>query len=198
MAQQKKWFQSRSQFENFGLALASDTEAYVGHLRKARELTRQAVDTAVRADDKENGAIWEAIDAQREAAFGVPAEARRIAAAALKLDSTSRGVESEAALALAMSGDAAQAQSLSRDLGKRFPLDTQMQSIWLPAIIAQAALASGNPAAADCNPSSFPCRVRANSVRPEYLLPISCLCTRRVRSGGGARHNGRRRVSEDS
>ena len=42
--------------ENFGLALASDTEAYTGHLGKARELTKRAVDSAVRADNKENGA----------------------------------------------------------------------------------------------------------------------------------------------
>ena len=71
MAQQHKWFASSSQFENFGLSLASDTAAYAGHLDQARELTRQAVDAAVRADDKENGAIWEALDAQREAAYGL-------------------------------------------------------------------------------------------------------------------------------
>jgi hypothetical protein len=29
---------------------------------------------------------------------------------------------------------------LAQDLGKRFPLDTQMQSLWLPAIQAQLAL----------------------------------------------------------
>jgi hypothetical protein len=37
-------------------------------------------------------------------------------------------------------GDKARAESLARDLGKRFPLDTQMQSLWLPAIHAQLAL----------------------------------------------------------
>ena len=46
--------------ENFGLALASDTEAYGGHLAKARELTKRAVDSAIRADNKESGAIWQA------------------------------------------------------------------------------------------------------------------------------------------
>ncbi len=44
--------------ENFGLALASDTEAYAGHLRRARELTKRAVESAIRADSKETGAIW--------------------------------------------------------------------------------------------------------------------------------------------
>ena len=59
-----------SPIENFGLALASDTEAYAGHLGKARELTKRAVDSAIRADSKETGAIWQAIAAQREAAYG--------------------------------------------------------------------------------------------------------------------------------
>jgi hypothetical protein len=52
----------------------------------------------------------------------------------------SRGVESQTALAFGMAGDMARAESLAQDLGKRFPFDTQMQSLWLPAIQAQLAL----------------------------------------------------------
>jgi eukaryotic-like serine/threonine-protein kinase len=37
---------------------------------------------------------------------------------------TSEGVDVEAALAFAMAGDTARAESLAQDLGKRFPLDT--------------------------------------------------------------------------
>jgi hypothetical protein len=66
----------------------------------------------------------------------------------LKLAPASQGVESEAALAFAMAGDAAKAEPLAQDLGKRFPLDTQMQSLWLPAIQAQLALDKKDPAAA--------------------------------------------------
>ena len=47
-----------------------------------------------------------------------------------------------------MTGDDARAQSLAQDLNKRYPLDTQMQSLWLPAINAQLALNRKNPAAA--------------------------------------------------
>src|SRR5207253_11420266 len=61
---------------------------------------------------------------------------------------TSRGVESEAALAFAMAGDTTQAESLAQDLGKRFPLDTQIQSLWLPTIRAQMELDRRNPAVA--------------------------------------------------
>jgi hypothetical protein len=39
-----------------------------------------------------------------------------------------------------MAGDTARAESLAQDLEKRYPLDTQTQSLWLPAIQAQLAL----------------------------------------------------------
>jgi tetratricopeptide (TPR) repeat protein len=147
MAEQQQWFAGKPE-ENFGLALASDTEAYAGHAEKARELTKRAADSAIRADNKEEGAIWQAIAAQREAAYGNATEARQSAAEALKLAPASQGVEVEAALAFAMAGDTARAESLAQDLGKRFPLDTQMQSLWLPGIQAQVALNKKNPAAA--------------------------------------------------
>ena len=147
MAEQQQWFAGKAE-ENFGLALASDSEAYGGHVAKARELTKRAVDSAVRADSKETGAIWEANAALEQAAYGNGADARQAAAEALKLAPASQGAESEAALAFAMAGDTARAESLAQDLGKRFPLDTQMQSLWLPAIQAQLSLDRKNPTAA--------------------------------------------------
>ncbi len=148
MAEQQRWYASQPEHENLGLALASDTEAYAGHLRKARELTERAMDSAIRANSKGNAAIWQAISAQREAAFGNTMEARKLAADSLKLDPANPGAESEAALALAMAGDTARAESRAQDLEKRFPLDTQMQSLWLPTIRAQLMLDRNNPAAA--------------------------------------------------
>jgi serine/threonine protein kinase/tetratricopeptide (TPR) repeat protein len=148
MAEQDKWFAGRREYENFGLALASDTEAFAGHLSKARELTRRAVDSAIQVDRRETGAIWQAAAAQRDAAYGVVAEARRSAAGALKLAPASQGVEVEAALAFASAGEATRAESLAQDLRKRFPLDTQVQSLWLPAIQAQLELNHKNPVSA--------------------------------------------------
>ena len=147
MEELQHWFTGKPE-ENDGLALASDTEAYAGHLRKARELTQRAIDSAIRADSKETGAIWQGIAAQREAAFGNATDAKREAAQGLRLYPASRAVEVEATLAFAMVGDAARAEPLAQDLNKRFPLDTQMQSLWLPAIRAQLALNRNNPAAA--------------------------------------------------
>jgi serine/threonine protein kinase/Tfp pilus assembly protein PilF len=157
LAEQRQWFAARPDFENFGLALASDTLAYAGHLKEAKELTKQAADSAVRADNVENGAIYLTNSATLHAAYGNPAEARQLAAQALKMDSTSQGVETEAALAFAMAGDTARAESMARDLKKRFPLDTQVQSLWLPAIEGQLALDRGNLSLARevLNPSPF-------------------------------------------
>ena len=148
MTQQQQWFTSQPEDVDLGLALASDTEAYGGHLGKARELTKRAVEAAIREDNKENGAIWQANAALEEAAFGDAAEASQTAAEALKLAPASPGAEAEAALAFAVAGNTARAESLAQDLGKRFPLDTQMQSLWLPSIQAQLALDRRNPAAA--------------------------------------------------
>jgi serine/threonine protein kinase/tetratricopeptide (TPR) repeat protein len=145
MAEQLRWFAGKPDYDNIGLSLASDTEAYAGHLHKATELTKRSIDSAIRADSKETGATCQEIAAQREAAFGNPVGAKQEAAQGLKLYPASEGVEVEAALAFAMAGDAARAESLAQDLNKRFPLDTQMQSLWLPAIRAQLALNRRNP-----------------------------------------------------
>jgi tetratricopeptide (TPR) repeat protein len=148
MTQQQQWFAGKREYENSGLALASDTEGYGGRLAKALELTKRAVDSAIRADSKENGAVYLANAALEQAAYGNPAEARKSTAEALKLAPASQAVESEAALAFAMAGDTARAESLAQDLDKRFPLGTQMQSLWLPAIRAQLSLDRKNPPAA--------------------------------------------------
>ena len=180
MGEQAIWLEGKSDFENEGLGLESDTEAYSGRLFKARELTKRAVDSAVHSDNKEGGALWEGSAALREAAFGNASEARQDASDAMKLAPTSRGVQIEATLALAiigdvMQGDVARAETLAQDLAKRFPLDTQMQSLWLPAIRAQLALDRRNPAAAV---ALLPLGTRAARIEMgaiPFLSNVSCL-----------------------
>jgi eukaryotic-like serine/threonine-protein kinase len=140
MAEQQKAILSQPAYENAALSLASDTEAYAGHLIKARELTKRAVDSAVRADSKDTGGLWWQNAALREAAFGNKNEGERDAAEGIKLAPTDLGTTVEAALAFAMAGDTARADSLAADLNRRYPLYTQIQSLWLPAIHAQVAL----------------------------------------------------------
>jgi len=144
MADEQKWYTGRPE-ENSALSLASDTEAYSGRLNKARELTRRSVDSAIRADSEETGAIWHENAALREAAFGNLTEAKQAAAEGLKLVAASPSVGVEAALAYAMAADGAKAESLAEELSKRRPVDTQIQSLWLPAVRAQLALNRKNP-----------------------------------------------------
>ncbi len=172
MDEQAAWFRSQPDSEHFGLALESDTQAYSGHLSKARDLTKQAIESAVRNDSKENAAIWQDNQALREAAFGNLAEARSNAEAALKLEPGSQSVQLEAALALAMAGENARAESLARDLDHRFPLDTQVQSLWLPAIQAQLELNRKNPAAAI---DRLEASSRIDLGQIQFINNISCL-----------------------
>jgi len=148
MRKQSDWFAGKPEYQNYGFALASDTEAYAGHLGKARGITQRAVDSALRAEDRETAAIWQESAALREAAFGNVTEAKRLAAEGLKGASDSQGVQVLAAMAFAKAGDAARAEALAERLNQAYPLDTQIQSIWVPAIQAQLALNRQNPAGA--------------------------------------------------
>jgi eukaryotic-like serine/threonine-protein kinase len=137
MKKQADWAIGRPGVENQMLSLESDTEASSGRLGKARDLSRQAVEIARRSDEGETAALWQANAAIREALFGNTEEARKSAAAAVTLAAGSRDAEAQAALAYALAGDIMHAQSLARDIAKRFPQDTVVQSVWLSTIRAQ-------------------------------------------------------------
>jgi tetratricopeptide (TPR) repeat protein len=117
-------------------------------LTAARELTKRSAEAAITADSKENAAIWWENAALREAASADTSQGVQDATDGLKLAPESQGVGVEAALAFAMASENGRAQSLAEELDKRYPLDTQMQLLWLPAIRAQLALNGKNPAQA--------------------------------------------------
>jgi len=140
MAEQAAWFDGKTEVENEILGLESLTEAYFGRLGKARELTGRAVLSAETAQNKEAAAFWTADRALREALFGNVGVAREQVGAALKLAPGNRDAEINAAWSLAIAGDTARAQTLADDLNKRFPLNTTIQSVWLPVIRGQVAI----------------------------------------------------------
>ena len=146
MKQEADWAIGKPGAEDWMLSLESDTEARSGKLGKARELSRQAVESARRSEAKEPAALWQTNAAIREALFGNAETARQNAAAAVALAPGSHDAEAQAALAYALAGDAAHAQSLADDLAKRFPVDTVVQSVWLPTIRAQIESGRKNPA----------------------------------------------------
>jgi len=125
----------------------SDTEAYYGRLRKARELFKRAVESATRDETKETAAICEIAAALREMETGNLSLARQGVRAALSL-APSRDVKVLAALVLAKSGDAARAKALTRELENKNPFNTLIKLYWLPTVKASLELDAGNPQAA--------------------------------------------------
>jgi eukaryotic-like serine/threonine-protein kinase len=127
------------------LFLETFTEAYHGRRRRVRELLRRKVDLAERAGATQRAAGHQADASLMEAYFGDPQEVRRDAQAALKLSvKRDSWVTSALALALALTGNATQAEKLAAELNQKFPLNTRVQRCTLPAIRAAVALHLGN------------------------------------------------------
>jgi eukaryotic-like serine/threonine-protein kinase len=120
------------------------TAAYGGHLSNARDLTRRAIASAASAQLRGQVASYKVESALREALFGNLGEARKEATEASTL-SADPYVRGWAALALALSGDPAEAQKLAEDLNQRFPEATFVRLVHLPTIQAALALGQGNP-----------------------------------------------------
>jgi tetratricopeptide (TPR) repeat protein/predicted Ser/Thr protein kinase len=139
LAHEAAWFMGKPGYEDAALAFESDAAAYAGHLGKARDLSRQAVASAERAEEKETAATYEAAAALREALVGNSEEAKRRVAQALRL-SSGREVLFGAALTLSFAGDTVRARLLADDLAKRFPDDTIVRFNYLPTLRAQLAL----------------------------------------------------------
>ena len=148
MNTQLQWLANRPEAASFSFSVSADTAAYRGRLRQARELTTRGADASLRADSKEYAGIDTELAAIREAAYGNRAQGRQDAEAGLKLTPESQAVRSLAGIALAMSGDAARASAIGEELNRQSPADTQIQSLWLPAMRAQLALERKSPSAA--------------------------------------------------
>ncbi|HXW55451.1 MAG TPA: protein kinase [Candidatus Cybelea sp.] len=125
--------------EDIVLTMQSDTEAYGGRLRRAREFSQRAVELAHKNNAKETAALWQAYGALHEAEFGFPHEAREQAQAALS-SAPGRDVRVLAGLTLARAGYAREANRLADGLNQEFPLDTLVQYYVLPTIRAMLAL----------------------------------------------------------
>ena len=127
------------------LFLESETAAYAGEFAKARELTRRAADSARRAQEKETAAEYLGHNAVREAIVGSSAVAKEDAQSAIA-EINGKNAEGFSAIAFALTGDAANANRLIDDLGKRFSQDTIVQFEYLPMARAGLALTTGNAA----------------------------------------------------
>jgi tetratricopeptide (TPR) repeat protein len=139
--------QGKPGLEDAILASESDTEAFHGRLRQAREFSRQAIESALRDDAKETAAAWKADAALREVEFGNLVQAKQAAEQALSLAPT-KEIQIAAAIVMARTGQTGRAQAIVNNLSKQFPSDTLMASYWLPTVQAAIAIHQGNSAKA--------------------------------------------------
>jgi DNA-binding winged helix-turn-helix (wHTH) protein/tetratricopeptide (TPR) repeat protein len=144
MEREVAWSAGKPVIEDALLNLEAGFAAYHGKVEKSRELTDRAMALAERSQRKETAASYEVGQAITEALIGNGVEARKRAAATLRLSSNKR-VQVGAAATEAMLGDTARAQALSDDLEKRFPDDTLEQNSLLPLIRAVLALNRNDP-----------------------------------------------------
>ena len=108
----------------------------------------------------------------------------------------------EAALAYAMAGDTHGRRVRGTEPERSsYPLDTQVQSLWLPAIKGQAALtrkSSGKRPSNYLQRALPPIEYGQILFHQPDFLPLSDLHSRAGVSGGATRQGGGRRVPEDS
>jgi serine/threonine protein kinase/tetratricopeptide (TPR) repeat protein len=144
MERQVAWARGRPGEEDQMLNDAADTQAYYGHMAKARDLDRQAADSAVRADAKETAAQWLAFQAIREVEVGNASAARQAVERALAL-APGRDVKVLSALALARAGESSQAKTIIAGLKKSEPSNTFLKVYWFPVIEASMEIAQHAP-----------------------------------------------------
>ena len=147
MQAQVAWALGKPGFEDEFISAESDSSAYYGQLAQASSLSERAVESAKRNNAAETAAGWKVNDALRRAEFGDRKGAQRVAAEALKINA-GVGVKLLAALAWARSGEADRARKLADALDREFPLNTMIQSYWLPSIRASLELDHGSAARA--------------------------------------------------
>src|SRR5262249_34204842 len=136
MAEQLAWLKDHKEYAHLGWSKESDTDAYKGHVRKARDLTRQAVAAAEHVN-REAAPVWGNSAALREAPLDNSELALKDADEALKLPPQGQEPEMEPPLAFALAVYPAKAHPLIGALNRRFALDTQVQSLLLPTVKAQ-------------------------------------------------------------
>jgi eukaryotic-like serine/threonine-protein kinase len=126
------------------LAHQSDVEAFSGHLARARDFSRRAVESAQHADEAEDAAKNQMNAALREVEFGNGARVRSETASALARSSTTN-IRVLEALALARAEDSDRALKMADDLQKEDSLNTLINGYWVPIIRSAVEINRKNP-----------------------------------------------------
>src|SRR5205085_174320 len=142
MQQQIDWAKGRPD-EYEALDWQTGAAAFAGQWRRAQDFSRRSIDLTISSDAKEVAAGYAAEAALRSALFGQCTQTKAAATQALTLEHH-RLTTARAVLALALCGEASQAQQLMDDLVKHYPKDTRINGIWAPTIRATIELRRGN------------------------------------------------------
>ena len=126
------WFAGKPE-EYISLGLQAANRNVLGQRRESSKLYKRAAETALRRGFPDVAAGFEEADARADALSGNCDTVRRLG---------------RPALALAMCGDAAQAEKLAAETSKRFPNGTLWNAVQLPEIRAAIELQRGQPAKA--------------------------------------------------
>jgi serine/threonine protein kinase len=131
-AREIQWFAGKPvEYLSFGLQAANRN--VLGQRREASELYQRAAESALRQGLRNAAAEFEEADARADALSGNCQTARRLG---------------RPALALALCGDAAQAEKLAGEISKLFPNGTLWNAVQLPEIRVAIALQRDQPAQA--------------------------------------------------
>jgi serine/threonine protein kinase/tetratricopeptide (TPR) repeat protein len=125
----------------------SETAAFSGQLRRAKELSNHAFQVAERRDLKEVAAQIAIGGATRDSLVGDCAQVKAETAKALGISQRPLTM-ANAANALATCGEFSQAQTITAELSRRYPKDTVLNKILLPLVQARIELQKNNPAQA--------------------------------------------------
>jgi len=145
MTQQANWAADKPGWADVLLSYQSDTAAYSGVLKTARDFSQRAVESAKRLGQTDTAILWQMNAALREAEFGNTSRALELSGSA---SASTRDAQALTALALVRSGDSTRALKLADALEKQFSLATVVTGYWLPAIRASAAINRGEPSKA--------------------------------------------------
>jgi serine/threonine protein kinase/tetratricopeptide (TPR) repeat protein len=173
MDRQAAWAAGKTE-ESTMLVSEAQAAASRGQLKKARELSQQAVDSAKKFNLQSGGAAAAAARGVYENWLGDPAEARSWSNQALDL--YNERVVWPAAW-LAWSGDAARPEKVIEALGKRRPNDTILQQSWIPQVRAAMEIKRGNPAAA-IEALKVSGRLEGNDIAPTFYRGMAYLSMR--------------------
>jgi serine/threonine protein kinase/tetratricopeptide (TPR) repeat protein len=142
MQQQIDWMNGKPD-EYAAQGWQSETAAFSGQLRKAREFSDRAFELADRRDLKDVAAQIAVGGATRDALFGDCGQVKEDAAKALAIAHRPLTM-ANASHALATCGEFTHAQTIINELTQRFPKDTVLNKILLPLALARVEFERGN------------------------------------------------------